>query len=223
MEQIIGELLPHAVGVALSPFPIVAVILLVTTGKSSNSLMFLLGWFAGLFGVAFGVVALEGVFADPEGGASTTSGVIELVLGLMFLVFAVYSWRSQFPKVKKTTLPGWMKALNNSTPLTSLGLGLLLAIPNPPNFALSVTAGIIIVSAGFSTREQLRAIGFYAVIGSILVALPIILYFGFRSRAEAILPDIRAWLIQENATIMLVVCSILGAKFLGDGIQILTG
>ncbi len=116
-----------------------------------------------------------------------------------------------------------MKALNNSTLLTSLGLGLLISIPNPPNFALSVTAGIIIVSGGLSTGEQLGAIRFYAVIGSTLVALPIILYFVFRSRAEAILPDIRTWLIQENATIMLVVCSILGAKFLGDGIKILTG
>ena len=57
--------------------------------------MFLLGWFAGLFGVAFGVVALEDVFAYPDGGASTTSGILELVLGLMFLVFAVYSWRSR--------------------------------------------------------------------------------------------------------------------------------
>ena len=223
MEQTIGELLPHAVGVALSPFPIVAVILLLTTGKSSHSLMFLLGWFAGLFGVAFGVVALEGVFADPDGGASTTSGVLELVLGLMFLVFAVHSWRSQSTKGKKATTPGWMKAINNSTLLTSLGLGLLISIPNPPNFALSVTAGIIIVSAGLGTGEQLGAIGVYALIGSTLVALPIILYFGFRSRADAILPDIRAWLVRENDTIMLVVFTILGAKFLGDSIQILTG
>ena len=30
---------------------------------------------------------------------------------------------------------------------TSLGLGLLIAIPNPTNLPLSVTAGIIIVSA----------------------------------------------------------------------------
>ena len=199
-EQTIGELLPHAVGVAISPFPIVAVILLLTAGKSANSLMFLLGWFAGLFGVAFAVVAL----------------------GVMFLMFAVISWRSQFSKRKKTTIPGWMKALNNSTMLSSLGLGLLISIPNPPNFALSLTAGIIIVSADLFGRQQLHAIGVYAIIGSILVALPIILYFTFRSRAEAMLQEVKAWLVQENVTIMLVVCGILGAKFLGDGIKILT-
>ena len=159
MEQTIGELLPHAVGVAISPLPTVAAILLLTTGKSSNSLMFLLGWFAGLFGVALAVVALESVFAAPDGGASTTSGVMELVLGL------------------------------------------LISIPNPPNLALSLTAGIVIVSTELSRREQLGAIGFYAVIGSTLVALPIILYFGFRSRAETTLQDMRAWLVQENATI----------------------
>ncbi len=222
MEQTIGELLPHAVGVAISPLPIVAAILLLTTGKSSNSLMFLLGWFAGLFGVALAVVALESVFAAPDGGASTTSGVMELVLGLMFMAFAVISWRAQLSKGKKAKMPGWTKAIDNSTPLTSLGLGLLISIPNPPNFALSLTAGIVIVSTELSRREQLGAIGFYAVIGSTLVALPIILYFGFRSRAETTLQDMRAWLVQENATIMLVVCSILGAKFLGDGIKILT-
>lgn len=41
-------------------------------------------------------------------------------------------------------------------------------------------------------------------------------------RTEPTAEDISAWLVQENATIMLVVCSILGAKFLGDGIKILT-
>ena len=82
--------------------------------------------------------------------------------------------------------------------------------------------GIIIVSAGLDSGQQLGAISVYAVIGSTLVVLPIILYFSFPHRAERILQDIRSWLVQDNATISLVVFSILGAKFLGDSIQILT-
>jgi len=58
----IGQSLPVAVGVLISPLPIVAVVLmLVSPGGRANALAFLLGWIVA--GVVFAVVASLGVAA----------------------------------------------------------------------------------------------------------------------------------------------------------------
>ena len=62
MGSAIGEILPLAVGVAISPIPIIAVVLMLSTPKGKgNGLAFLLGWLIGLGLV--GVIVL--LVADP--------------------------------------------------------------------------------------------------------------------------------------------------------------
>ncbi len=57
MGAAIGEMLPLAIGIAISPLPIIAVILILTTPKGrSNGLAFLGGWLLGL--AAVGVIVL---------------------------------------------------------------------------------------------------------------------------------------------------------------------
>jgi hypothetical protein len=48
MGEVIGEVLPFGVGVALSPFSIVAVVLILATARArSNGPVFLIGWLVG--------------------------------------------------------------------------------------------------------------------------------------------------------------------------------
>ena len=61
MGQAIGDLLPSAVGVALSPIPIIAVILMLGTPKArSNGPAFAVGWVLGLVIVSVIVLLLAG-------------------------------------------------------------------------------------------------------------------------------------------------------------------
>jgi Sap, sulfolipid-1-addressing protein len=49
MGEAIGQLLPFAAVVALSPFPIIAVVLILVTPRArTNGPAFLAGWFAGI-------------------------------------------------------------------------------------------------------------------------------------------------------------------------------
>ena len=58
MGEAIGQMLPFAFGVALSPMPIVAIVLMLITPKAtSNGLSFLAGWVVG--------VAAAGAIVDP--------------------------------------------------------------------------------------------------------------------------------------------------------------
>ena len=49
MSSLIAEILPLALAIALSPFPIIPAILLLFTAQArSNSIAFLAGWFSGI-------------------------------------------------------------------------------------------------------------------------------------------------------------------------------
>ena len=55
----LGDLLPLAVGIAVSPIPIIAVILMLFSPKARvNGISFVLGWVAGLALVAIVILAL---------------------------------------------------------------------------------------------------------------------------------------------------------------------
>ncbi len=72
MWPAIGDLLPSAVGVALSPVPIIAVIMMLGTPKArSNGPAFAVGWVAGLVIVSVIVVLVASGSDDPD---SVTAG-----------------------------------------------------------------------------------------------------------------------------------------------------
>ncbi len=91
MQQVLGEVLPLALGIAISPIPVIAIILMLITPKArSNGLAFLVGWMAGLLivgGLALVVANVAGASAS-SGSSSQASAVIRLVLGLLLLVLA---------------------------------------------------------------------------------------------------------------------------------------
>jgi hypothetical protein len=50
---------------------------------------------------------------------------------------------------------------------------------------------------------------------------PVAIYFLMGDRATKILGELRDWMARENATIMAVICLIIGAKLIGDAITAL--
>jgi threonine/homoserine/homoserine lactone efflux protein len=97
MGQAIGNILPLALGVALSPVPIVAVVLMLATPSGRlNGPAFVVGWIIGL--VIVGAVALlvaGGVSTSNDGQPKTWVSVLKLVLGLVLVLVAVGQWRGR--------------------------------------------------------------------------------------------------------------------------------
>lgn len=97
MGKGIREVLTFAVGVAISPVPIIAVTLMLFSHRARvNGLMFLLGWVLAL-AVVSGVVYAA---ADQGNAAtdSTTSDTIawgKIVFGVLFLLLAARNWRTR--------------------------------------------------------------------------------------------------------------------------------
>jgi Sap, sulfolipid-1-addressing protein len=78
MGQAIGEMLPLAIGIAISPLPIIAIILMLITPKArSNGLAFLGGWMLGLavVGTVVLIVANTAGIAASSGPSQTVSWI----------------------------------------------------------------------------------------------------------------------------------------------------
>jgi hypothetical protein len=134
MSETIGSILPVAVGVAISPIPIIAVILMLfTTRAKVNSLAFLVGWIAGILisgGIVLGIANASSL-ASTDDEPSTTVGVIKLLFGLLLLLLAGRNWRGRPRAGEEPQTPGWMAAIDSFSAVKSLGLAVLLSGINP--------------------------------------------------------------------------------------------
>jgi threonine/homoserine/homoserine lactone efflux protein len=219
LSQAIGELLPSAVGVALSPVPIIAVILMLATPKArSNGPAFAIGWVLGLIVVSV-VVLIVASGADDAG--STSSDAVnwtKLIFGLLFVAMAAHQWGKRPRKGEEPTMPKWMQSIDAFTPVKSLVLGAALSGANPKNLALTLAAAASIAQAGLDGGQSAVAVAVFVVLGSVTVAGPVLFFLFASSAATGPLGAIKEFMSAHNAVIMMVVLLVLGAKLLGDGI-----
>ena len=221
MGQAIGDFLPSAVGVAISPLPIVAVVLMLVTERGRvNGPMFVAGWCVGLAVVGAIVLAISsGTDATDDSGPATWVDVLFLILGLALVLLSVKQWRGRPHGGEEPPTPKWMGALDAFTPVKAGGAGVVLSALNPKNLLLTVAGAAAIAQTGISTGKQVGAFVVFVVIASIGVAAPVVVYFALGDRSRKILDDLRAWLARENAVIMAVLLLIIGIKLIGNAIS----
>jgi len=224
MGPAIGDILPFAIGVAVSPVPIIAVILMLFGPKArSTGPAFALGWVLAL--VAVGVVVLtvaDTSDVSSEQGPSDAVFAIKLAIGLLLLVLAVLQWRSRPNGGEEPEMPGWMDAIDEFTALRAFGLAALLAGVNPKNLGLTLAAGSTIAQAGLTGAEPWIALLVFVALASVAVVLPVGYYLVARSSAERTLDSLKSWLTANNATVMSVLFLIIGVLLVGDGMGGLT-
>jgi threonine/homoserine/homoserine lactone efflux protein len=224
MGQAIGGSLPLAIGIALSPIPIIAVVLILTTKRArSNGPAFVLGWLLGLGVVGAIVLAIAGPSeGSSAGGPATWVSWLEIVLGVGLLLVALRQFRGRPHGEEQAPMPKWMGAIDDFKPATSLGAGAALAAANPKNLLLAVGGAAAIAQTGIGGGQQAIAYLVFALIATIGVGAPVVIYFAMGDRSAEVLEKLKDWMGQHNAVIMSVLCLIIGAKLIGDAIGALT-
>lgn len=222
MGEAFGQVIPFAVGVAISPIGIVAVTVMLSTRHGGrNGFAFLLGWFVGLVG--FGALLLvlgSGADASKDGEPSEWTGYARIIFGLL-LLWVAYRQRAKSSSGKDST-PAWMDRVDSFNPVRSIGLGVGLGAVNPKNLVLTLGAAAGIAQTGAPAVDQAMALAFYAVIASIGTAIPVGIYYLMGDRAEDLLTRLRETMARNNGVIIAVICVVIAAKLIGDGIGILT-
>lgn len=218
----LGDVLPQAVAIAISPIPIVLVILVLVSPRARTSgPAFAVGWVAGLFAltaVAYSLADSADVATDA--GASDGANLLQVGLGLLFAVFAVKQWQQRPRPGVEPKQPKLVGAIDAMSPPKVLGVGFASAAANPKNLPLAISAGVAIAQAGADSGDGLAAVALFAVVASsvVLVAVLAVLVLGERTRQP--LDELKAWLLANGATIMVVIFTLLAAKMLGSGLAV---
>jgi threonine/homoserine/homoserine lactone efflux protein len=223
MGQAIGQVIAFAVGVALSPVPIIAVVLMLATPKGRvNGPAFLGGWVLGLavLGTAVLLIA-SGAAASKHGAPATWVSIVKLVLGVGLLLLAAKQWHGRPRGDAQPELPKWMRAVDKFTPARSTAMGVALSAINPKNLLLVVAAAAAIAQTGTDAAAQAVALAVFILIATLGVGSPVAIYYLTGDRATKILGELHDWMARENATIMAVIYLIIGAKLIGDAITAL--
>jgi threonine/homoserine/homoserine lactone efflux protein len=221
LSDVIGDLLPSALAVALSPVPIVAVVLVLGTPKPrAAGLAFALGWIGGLLAVSLIVVLVLGVGSDAD---SDDPGIswFKVALGVLFLAMAAGQWKKRPREDREPDSPKWMATIGTATPAKAALLGAALSGANPKNLALTLAAAASIAESGLETADEAIAMSVFVAIGSVTVAGPVLFHLADARRAAGPLGVIKRFMADNNAVIMMVVLLLLGAKLLGDGLAVL--
>jgi threonine/homoserine/homoserine lactone efflux protein len=221
MGQAIGQSLPTAIGIALSPLPIVAVVLMLVTPRGrTNGPAFIFGWWLGLAIVGAIVLSVAGAAgATSEGEPATWVSVLKLVLGVLLLLVAAMQWRRRPHEGKTSPSPKWMGALEMFTPVKATGAGALFSGLNPKNLMLAVAGAAGIAGVGISTGQEVAAYAIFVLVASVGVGAPVVIYFALGDRSASLLEQLKNWMARNNAVIMAVLLLVIGVKLIGDAIS----
>jgi hypothetical protein len=218
--EAIGQVLSFGVGVALSPVPIIAVVLMLATPRAGiNGPAFLGGWIVGL--ALIGTIVLlvaSGAGASDQGRPATWVGVVKIVLGVLLVLVAARQWRHRPHAGREAALPQWMQAIDRFTPARAAAIGVALSAINPKNLLLTVGAAAAIAQTGIGGGQQAIALAVFVLVGTLGPGIPVAIYFAMGDRAERLLDELKEWMAFNNAAIMAVLCLVIGAKLIGDGI-----
>jgi threonine/homoserine/homoserine lactone efflux protein len=220
----LGNLLPAALGVALSPVPIIAtVLMLMSSTPRRTAPAFAVGWVVGLVVVmAVVLLAVGSGGLDTSGGSDTTFWV-KLVLGLLFLALGLRTWLHRPRPGEVAEPPAWMGRLDSLSPVAALGLGAALSGVNPKNLALTASAAVAIAAGDLSTTQAVVCVAVFVVVASVLVVGPVAAFLVAGDRTAGPLQALKTFMEVHNAAIMTVLLGVLGLSMLGQGLGGLLG
>ena len=209
---------------AISPVPIIAVILMLFSGRAKvNGPVFLAGWVIALAVVSGAAYAISDA-GNASTGSTAADGIswAQIIFGVLFLLLAGRNWRSRPASGTEPQMPKWMAGIDAFTPGKALGLGLLLAGVNPKNLLLAAGAGSALAVIGPSTAEAVIALIVFVVLGSLTIAGPVVFYLTGGDRAKTQLDAAKDWLAVHNDAVMTVLFLVLGVNLIAKGIPPLT-
>jgi len=214
-----------ALGVALSPLPIVAVLVILLTKRARiSSLVFVAAW---VLGVAT-AITLALFFADqatqpPQGIDLPAEGLITFLLGLGLVIIAWLARRGRFRSADPDAPPTWVGAVDNLSPWGGALVAFTNATTSPKNLALAIAAALTIKNNIRPPAETTLAVAVYIAIASVTIVTPVVLFFVGGERSKGILREWKAKVTSSAAAATEIIAFFLGVGLAVKGLMNLLG
>jgi len=221
MLEAILKSFPMAMGIALSPGPILAIIMLLMTKRAKTSgPLFLLGMFLGIQIVGSIIIFVPGVIAS-HGGMSDATGTIKIIAGFVMLLLIIPIWLKKKKEGNVHRIPKIFNKLDEFGSLKVFLIGLVFSAFSVKNAALSASgAAHIHTTSLIDYFETLLGVFFFSVLSTITVIIPIVIYFLAPIKTAVLLKKWRDWLIKHHWDIVMAMLLIAGGLLISIGLRI---
>lgn len=222
MNALVGTLLPLGVAAALSPMPLIALIIaLFSKQRAANGFGFLLGSLVATAALtAIATLLSLGLPSGPDATAHPIKAVLHLILGAAMVAYAFVIWHRRPRPGEPHKLPSWIAKIEGINPAKAVMFGVILSAVNVKNLPLDAAAGTHLAGAA-SVETALVAGTIFVVLSCGALALILAAALLFPKRTQAPLTQLREALITHNSIILTVVFVLAGATMIGHAISAL--
>ena len=225
MGEIFVNMLPYALGIAISPVPLITVILTLFSPRARvNGPAFLLGWALGI-AIPAAVVLVLAISAQGEASSPTsrTSSMLQLAGGILLTLYAIKQWIQRKVQDDPSSKPMLLKVVDSITPWKALLVGFLFAdVTNPKNMALTI-GGCMEISASGTFSGMVVMLFNFVMIASAGVATPVILYLLGGDSSKKTMEGWRQWLLLHKKAVRAVLFIMFGLGLVAQGTAGLMG
>lgn len=230
MLDALGEALPLATAIALSPLAVASVVLmLLSPNAKATTLSFSLGFAGAVAVVATLAYVVAAVLPHDADDRSISAPFVLVGLGVVAIVLALRQWRARPTpddadgSAAVPEVPGWMAKIDGMTPAKAAALGAFIGGLKPKNLLLSIGVGVTLEAADATVGEAAVALGIVVLLGSLPVIIPVIVSFVAGDRIREPLDRLRAWLIAHNAAMVGAILLLIGVVLISKGAEGLGG
>ncbi len=216
--------LPLAIAVALSIFPVLAALLLLLAGSTTRpSASYALGWSLGLV-VLVSTFAVGARMVPGDSSRSMPAWVhyVEIAVGAVLIVEGVLSAMHQRRRATPAAPPEWLQAASSLDARRAFAFGVFMNV-RPKNLALTFAAGVAIGAAPITLLAGGLSILLFVVVGvSTVVGLVLANVLAPR-RVRPLLRTLHAWLVSNASLVLRLSFAVIGGILVTIGLTALTG
>lgn len=239
MGELIVSLVPLALGVVMSPLAIMALVaVLVSKRARVNGTAFLIGWtVAILLTLAVSYIVFGFLQVHERGQPPIWASVVRLAIAVLLIVAAIWIYRRGHARTLAMAaaaspsdvvaaapqLPGWLRAVDEFTPIRSAILGFGIFGLNPVDVSCTVLAVLDVRSADVSPTFATGAIVVFAIVGILPIAAPVFYTLVKGAAAEPMLEKARAWIAGHTSALNAGLLVLIGAMQLQKALSALVG
>jgi hypothetical protein len=220
---VVGTVLPQAMAIALSPVPVVCIVLVLMSPRPVRAgLCFAAGWICALT-IAVGLVAwlTDVVAEDNEEAARDGVDLVQLAVGVLFAVLAIRYWRKRPAPGIAPPRPAIVDRIATLSAPALVLTGAGAALANVKNLPLVLSAGAYLGGSGLGPGPLTAAVVVFVATASLTVLVPVVAVgiIGPETSARS-LKALETWLLLNLNTITVVLLLILATALIGNGLDL---
>jgi hypothetical protein len=222
MGTVLWYTIPIALGIALSVFPIVSVLVLLAPDPMRRSVLFTGGWFGGLLVLVAAFTVGAALVPDAARGPFPPwAHVVEIVIGVVLIVMTLVVGRRarRADTAKSLDLSGLTTGMTGPR---AFAFGLMMNV-RPKNIVLTVAGGLAIGAAALDLVATSTVVIFTVVAASTVAGLVIVCAAG-RTRVRPGLDRLRVFLVDHASAVLQVLGVLVGALLIVIGtVRLISG